>query len=128
MSLPALALLKLVCWQDRRLRSPGKDASDLQLIITNYPEAGNQERLWEEFLDWTQENDFDHDETGARMIGHGIAPLLNADGRSRITALLDVQSATDAPGALPVEMNTQHPERAIRLLSALLRGFREIAE
>ena len=28
-SLPALALLKLVCWQDRHYQSPRKDASDL---------------------------------------------------------------------------------------------------
>jgi predicted nucleotidyltransferase len=124
-SLPALALLKLVCWQDRHLRSPRKDASDLQLIITNYLKAGNEERLWDEFVDWTQEHDFDYEESGFRMLGHDVALLLDAGGRTRITALLEAQSDTDAPGALPVEMNSQRPEQAIRLLSALLRGLKE---
>ena len=124
-SLPALALLKLVCWQDRRLRSPGKDASDLQLIMTNYLEAGNQERLWDAFVDWTQAHDFDYAETGARMLGHDIALLLDADGRTQLTTLLDAQTDTDARGALPVDMNRQRPEQAMRLLLALLRGLTE---
>ncbi|MCC7126620.1 MAG: nucleotidyl transferase AbiEii/AbiGii toxin family protein [Acidobacteria bacterium] len=126
-SLPALALLKLVCWQDRRLRSPRKDASDLQLVVSNYLEAGNDTRLWQEFVHWTQENDFDYEAAGARMLGHDIALLLEADGRNRITALLEVQTDLEAPGALPIEMNDQRPEQAIRLLAELLRGLREQA-
>lgn len=41
-SLPALALLKLVCWHDRQYESPGKDAQDLLLILRNYLHAGNE--------------------------------------------------------------------------------------
>ncbi|MGE3773300.1 MAG: nucleotidyl transferase AbiEii/AbiGii toxin family protein [Gammaproteobacteria bacterium] len=124
-SVPALALLKLVCWQDRRMRSPRKDASDLQLIITHYLEAGNEARLWEEFVQWTQEDDFDYEATSARMLGHDIAQLLDVDGRRRITALLEVQANFKELGSLPIEMNGQRPEQAIRLLSELLRGLRE---
>lgn len=124
-TLPALALLKLVCWQDRHVRWPRKDASDLQLIIASYLQAGNEARLWDEFVHWTQEDDFDYDASGARMLGHDIAPLLDAGGRRRITALLEAQSRVEAPGTLPVEMNSHSPERAIRLLSSLLQGLGE---
>jgi len=124
-SIPALALLKLVCWQDRHLGSPKKDGLDLQLIITNYLKAGNEERLWEEFLHWTQEDDFDYAATGARMLGCDIALLLDAEGRHRIAELLEGQCALEQPGALPLEMNNKRPEQAIDLLSALLRGLRE---
>jgi len=124
-TLPALALLKLVCWQDRHLRSPRKDASDLQLIIANYLRAGNEARLWDEFPQWTQEEDFDYDAAGARMLGHDIALLLDAGGRTRVTALLEAQSDPEAPGTLPLEMNRHIPERAIQRLSALLQGLGE---
>jgi predicted nucleotidyltransferase len=124
-TLPALALLKLVCWQDRHLRSPRKDAVDLQLIIASYLAAGNEARLWGELVQWTQEDDFDYDAAGARMLGYDIALLIDAGGRSRITALLEAQSDVDERGRLPLEMNSHRPELAIRMLSALLQGLRE---
>jgi len=67
-SLPGLALLKLVCWNDRHTRSPIKDAVDLDFIIANYLAAGNEERLWGEFVSWTQEDGFDWEMAGARML------------------------------------------------------------
>ena len=127
-TLPALALLKLVCWQDRHLRSPKKDASDLQLIIANYLAAGNEARLWAEFVHWTQEDGFDYDAAGARMLGYDIAALLDPGGRERVTALLEGQSQVEALGALPVEMNSHSPERAIQMLSSLLHGLREAGQ
>ena len=125
-TLPALALLKLVCWQDRHLRSPRKDASDLQLIIANYLAAGNEARLWEEFVQWTQEDDFDYDTAGARMLGHDMALLIDSDGRSRISGLIETQSDPEARGRLPSEMNRHRPELAIRMLAAVLQGFDEV--
>ena len=47
-SLPALALLKIWAWKDRRYTAPGKDASDLWMFLRHYAEAGNQDRLYGE--------------------------------------------------------------------------------
>jgi len=127
-TLPALALLKLVCWQDRHVRWPRKDATDLQLIIASYLPAGNEARLWDEFVHWTQEDDFDYEAAGARMLGHDIARLLDAGGRERVGALLEGQSHVEALGALPVEMNSHSPERAIQMLSSLLQGLQEAGQ
>jgi len=124
-TLPALVLLKLVCWQDRHLRSPRKDASDLQLIITNYLQAGNENRLWDEFLAWTQEGDFDYALAGARMLGRDIGILLDGGGRDRVARLLSEQSSEDRAGLLPLEMNQAEPERPRRLLAAMLQSLRE---
>jgi predicted nucleotidyltransferase len=44
-SLPALALLKIVCGQDRHHASPRKGAHDLKMILHHYLEAGNEARL-----------------------------------------------------------------------------------
>lgn len=68
-SLPALALLKIVCWRDRHYKAPRKDAQDLQMILQHYLAAGNEPRLWDEFVDWTPQDDFDYESAGPRMLG-----------------------------------------------------------
>jgi hypothetical protein len=46
--LPALALLKIWAWEDRRYTTPGKDASDLWMFLRHYAEAGNEDRLYDQ--------------------------------------------------------------------------------
>ena len=122
-SLPALALLKIVCWQDRHCQYPGKDAHDLDLIIRNYLFAGNEERLWDTFTSWTMEDDFDFERAGARMLGHDIRSLLDEEGVQRIGGILSEQSDQDMPGLLPNEMSADDPEKARALLEATLGGI-----
>lgn len=122
-SLSALALLKLVCWQDRHYQSPRKDASDLQMIMLHYLDAGNEPRLWDEFVDWTQEEDFEYELVGPRMLGRDLAHLLDAPGQKQIAQLLLQQVDTAAPCILPNEMNTNDPDRAVAWLQAVLRGL-----
>ncbi|MGB3429806.1 MAG: nucleotidyl transferase AbiEii/AbiGii toxin family protein [Burkholderiaceae bacterium] len=124
-SLPALAMLKLVCWQDRHYTSPRKDAFDLQLIVTNYLSAGNEARLWSEFVEWTQEEDFEYELVGPRMLGHDIRPLLDAKGMERMSKALSEQTDSARPARLANQMNPDDPERARALLEALLVGLIE---
>jgi len=48
-SLPMLAVLKVLAWKDRHRFTQGKDAVDLQLLLRRYLEAGNVDRLYAEF-------------------------------------------------------------------------------
>jgi predicted nucleotidyltransferase len=122
-SLAALAVLKIVCWQDRHYTSPRKDANDLQMILHYYLEAGNETRLWDEFVDWTQDEDFDYELAGPRMLGHDICRLLNQSGRDLVANVLLRQVGTSEPGLLPNEMNSGEPDRAVAWLEALLHGL-----
>ncbi len=122
-SLPALAWLKIVCWQDRHRRSPGKDAQDLQLILNHYMEAGNEPRLWDEFVAWTQQDGFDYLMAGARMLGQDFRRELDAPARARIAGIVAPQAGTEQPGVLPNEMNPRNPAQAVAQLQALLRGM-----
>lgn len=124
-SLAGLALLKIVCWQDRHYRSPRKDAQDLQMILCNYLHAGNEDRLWSEFVAWTTEDGFDYERSGARMLGHDMRLLLDEDGVNRIGKLLSKQVDPDRPALLPNEMNPADPDRARALLYAVLSVLRE---
>ncbi len=119
--LPALALLKLVAWEDRHRRSPGKDAADLDLIIRNYlAVSANAQRLWSEFIEWTESADFDYEHGGARMLGHDLHRLVDENGRKKVSEILRTQIET---GELPQEMNRRAPEGARGLLQALLKGL-----
>lgn len=124
-SLPALALLKFIAWQDRHYRAPRKDAQDLALIAVNYLELGNIDRLGNEFLAWTEEDNFDLAHAGARMLGVDIAKLLDEAGRERLAAIVAEQADIEAPGLLPQEMFPQDTERARALLDGILDGLYE---
>lgn len=124
-SLPALALLKIVAWQDRYHRAPGKDAHDLMLIAANYLSVGNKERLWNEFLDWTQQENFDVSHAGARMLGVDIGKLVDGAGANRVAAILAEQADTQRPGLLPQQMHPHDPDRARALLRGMLEGLIE---
>ena len=124
-SLPALALLKLVAWQDRHLRSPRKDAHDLMLIASSHLELGNAERLWNEFSTWTDDENFDYQRAGGRMLGHDIRTLVDARGAGKLATILEAQSSETVPGPLPEEMSRLDPGRARMLLAGILSGVTE---
>lgn len=122
-SLPALALLKIVCWQDRHYASPRKDAHDLQMILRHYLAADNESRLWDEFVGWTQNDDFYYELAGPRMLGHDIRRMLDKPGLDQVANVLLQQTDSGKPGLLPNEMNSTDPDRALAWLNALLRGL-----
>lgn len=124
-SLPALALLKIIAWQDRHYRAPRKDAQDLALIAANYLDLGNMNRLGEEFLAWMEEDNFDLTHMGARMLGVDMAKLLDEAGRERLAAIVAEQADAEAPGLLPQEMFPQDADRARMLLDGILEGLYE---
>ncbi len=124
-SLPALALLKIVCWEDRHYASPLKDAHDLHLILKNYLRAGNEQRLWDEFRHWTDEEAFQYELAGARMLGLDVGALLGDSGIDRVAGVLSEQADADNPGPLPGEMNAYEPDSARALLEAMLSGILE---
>lgn len=124
-SLPALALLKLIAWQDRHYRAPKKDAEDLMLIVGDYLDLGNQERLWIEFPSWAEEDEFDTRRAGARMLGVDIADLLDDAERERVAQILAEQADSDTPGLLPQEMNPFDADLARAMLGSVLEGLIE---
>lgn len=123
-SLPAFALLKIVAWEDRHRRYPIKDATDLNLILKNYLAVQeNQQRLWNDFNEWTESADFDVEQSAARMLGHDIRSLVNEPGFRKLTGILRAQLDQGGLGQLQQEMNSRAPEHAHALLTALHDGL-----
>lgn len=103
----------------------GAFARDLHLILRNYLHAGNEHRLWDDFLDWTQEDDFRYEIAGAQMLGHDVRALLDEESIYRIVGVLSEQADSNIPARLPSEMDAHEPDGARALLDAMLGGVLE---
>ena len=58
------------------------------MILRNYLDAGNADRLWDEFIGWTEDENFEAELAGPRMLGHDVCLLLDNDGIRRVEAIL----------------------------------------
>ncbi|ART55011.1 hypothetical protein CBP36_10710 [Acidovorax carolinensis] len=97
-SMPALAMLKITAWQDRKLTHPGRDAPDLLLYLRHYLECDNYEYAGTQHADLFEVDDFDHEEVSARLLARDMLPLMDAPAARRIVAIL--QPETDEQGPL----------------------------
>lgn len=75
-SLPALALLKVWAWKDRKYTTPGKDAADLWMLLRHYAEAGNEDRLYGSEAEVLTTFGFDLEEAGAWLLGKDARGVL----------------------------------------------------
>lgn len=123
-SLPALAILKIAAWMERRHVQPGKDAYDLRLILRHYLDAGNRERLYTEAAHLLERGDFDYEAAGAWLLGHDMASLLAADAKIKVAALLERESNPNGLLALVGDIRND-TQAVLILLSAMTRGFLE---
>lgn len=121
-SLPGLAVLKLMAWKERRLSQPRKDAFDLALVLQTYLDAGNHERLYTEAAHLLDRDDFDFELAGAWLLGHDMAQLLPASAQLPIGDLLsresDPRGAARLVGDMPLD-----PGRGLALLQSVAEGF-----
>lgn len=122
-SLPALAILKLIAWSERRLIEPGKDAGDLLLILRNYLAAGNHERLDAEGP-YLLGSPFDYEAASGWLLGKDMALLLDAAGRERLARIIAGEADEAGQMRLAGDM-AREPDRPLALLRALEEGFTE---
>jgi predicted nucleotidyltransferase len=116
-------MMKLIAWQDRHYKSPLKDAQDLTLLVSNYLDMGNQERLWSEFAAWSDEPDYDLLRLGPRMLGIDVARQAGSEGRAYLIDIVARQADPGDPSLLAREMLPHDPVRAALMLSGILEGL-----
>lgn len=127
-SLPAMAILKLFAWQDRRHSTHGKDGEDLWVLLRNYLDAGQVERIYEEELRLLDEPDFDLDRAGAWLLGKDSRKVLDLGEKPAM--LLDALRGilireTDPEGSLALvsDLRAARPDQGLDLLMAFRKGL-----
>lgn len=121
-ALPMLMVLKLLAWKQRRLSQPGKDAADIWLLLRHYLQAGNGDRLYDEFPHLLALEHFDVNEAGAWMLGHDARELLSGgEDTYALDEVLKISSAeADPDGALTLvrDIRNEPAQTTLDLLSA----------
>jgi predicted nucleotidyltransferase len=127
-SLTGLALLKLIAWSDRQYE---RDAQDFALIMRHYLDAGNQDRLYGErgdCLDLLNDEDFDYDRAGARVLGRDIGRTLSEESRAVIEQVVSAEDEVARFAAAMVRNNANYQgnsDTALAMLKALRQGLSE---
>jgi predicted nucleotidyltransferase len=129
--LPALALLKIWAWTDRRYTAPGKDASDIWMFFRHYADAGNQDRLYgEEAEAALAAYDFDLETAAAWLLGkdarevlaHGHDPRRSLEN---LDAILKPEIDPEGALRLVAQMPPGDRDRQLSLLTAFCAGLFE---
>ncbi len=121
-SIPALALLKVIAWQDRKHSHPGRDADDLLLYLRSYMDCGNIDRAARDHGDLFMAEDYDHEATGAQLLGRDIALLLDKPAIERVLDILLPQADAQGPLLLASQSGLDL-EQARRLIAAVCDGL-----
>ncbi len=127
------SLLKIFSWDDRSGMDRIKDARDFFLILRHYAEAGNESRLYEQEAQLLEEEDYDLEKAGARLLGRDIATLSRPKSLQKIITILAGQTGEQERYALAeeaVENRSFFAEQFthnLQLLEKLKQGMVEIA-
>ena len=129
-SLPGLALMKIISWHNRYPERK-RDAKDLILLVRNYLDTGNEERLYNEEADLLEDENFDYLRASARLLGRDIASILSPNTTKTILEILDretgdqdryrlIEDMREAPGGF-----SSNFEENLQLLEELKSGILE---
>lgn len=121
-SIPALALLKLLTWWDRRA-STTRDAIDLATMIDWYSSGTYLDRLYDNEMDVLARHDFDPASAGAWLLGSHMAGLLDDAG---VAALLRIVEDDDALARLANDTDVPSPRGQV-WVRAMSEGIRDAA-
>lgn len=124
-SIPGIAVLKIFAWMDRGLEDP-KDAIDLVILLRQYHEAGNQDRVYEDAISALEEVGYDLELAGAWLLGRDASAMAQPTTRQKLEALFaDPERleglVTDMSRAIRVRDDAQEYSR--RLLEQFVKGF-----
>lgn len=123
-SLPALALLKITAWQDRKHTHPGRDAGDLMLYLQHYLDCGRYDHAAENYPELFEAPDYDHAVTGARLLGRDLRQLLDETATARVLEIL--QPEADAQGRrLLAQQSRLDSDLAIKMIAGLCEGLQQ---
>jgi predicted nucleotidyltransferase len=125
-SLPGLAVLKLLAWNDRRYDS-SKDAQDLALLLGLYGEYA-KDRLFDSEQDLMERHGFDMELAGAELLGQDIGTMVSEITAPHLRGILCDRNEDETPNEQLVrDISRYIPGReyptAEDMLKCFLSGF-----
>jgi predicted nucleotidyltransferase len=122
-SLPAMAVLKMLAWHDRPERD--KHASDVLLILRNYYQAGQFDRLYADAVDLLEAYEYDLELSGAALLGRDVRRDVAQGARTQVIDVFANEKTFERFSAQMMRSNPGGIERATRFLKAFLLAIHE---
>lgn len=125
-SIPALALLKVTAWHDRKLSDPGRDAPDLLLYLRSYLDCGNLDRATTEHRDLFEVEDYDYELACARLLARDLTRVLDPPSARRVLEILAPEAESEGT-LLLANQSGMNMEKARHLVEAFCRELSRYA-
>ncbi len=126
-SLPGMAVLKIIAWDDRHIEFPTKDAEDLAAILHNYAHAGNTVRLYDKFPEIITDLGGDLEPAGARLLGIDMSAIMSRKTKETVTEILERNTIPEHSDTLVEALCRHLPgsdyERALYMLQNMKKGI-----
>ncbi len=120
----ALAVLKLLAWEDRRGGPAGdKDAQDLIVIGEHYLEVREPPLSTGSEAELLERNRFENRFASAELLGSDMARFDSVEVRQSVVKILKREADPEGPLALARIVSSYEPIAAVRFIRALLKGF-----
>ena len=123
-SLPALALLKVTAWQDRKFTHPGRDAGDLMLYLRHYLDCDKYDHAAQYYPDLFEAPDYVHEVASARLLGRDLRQLLDEAATERILQILQPEADEDGQRLL-AQQSRLDAGLAVTIIAGLCEGLRQ---
>ena len=126
-SLPGMAVLKIIAWHDRHNEFPTKDAADIATLLNYYLDAGNDKRMFDEHSDLMEIENFEFELSGARMLGRDMAKIMSPQTKEMVLDILTLHTDPDKNdsliNAIIIYLPNKNYERGLKLLQNLKTGI-----
>lgn len=123
-SLPALALLKVTAWQDRKLTHPGRDAGDLMLYLRHYLDCDNYDHAAQYYPELFEVPDYVLEVASARLLGRDLRQLLDEAATERVLQILQPESDEQGQRLL-AQQSRLDAGLAVKMIAGLREGLRQ---
>ena len=124
----ALAVLKLLAWEDRRGGPAGdKDAHDLIMIGEHYLEVRKPPLSTVHEAELLERNRFENRFASAELLGSDMARFDSDEVRQSVIRILQREADPEGPLALARIVSNYDPVAEVQFLRALHRGFSELS-
>lgn len=117
-----LALLKLVAWTDRH---SNKDSQDFWLIVKNYLDLGNEERLYSELLHLLEDDNFARIDAGARLLGRDLSKILTEQTEEIILSIFADEKKLQKLASEIYRMEGSFDDDKFNKILAVLESFQK---
>lgn len=126
-SLAGIAVLKITAWKDRN-DVTWKDGEDLALILKNYIDAGNVDRIYSsEGSDILRNVGFDYELASACLLGRDVSSMVNDETRNQLCSIVDDELTADSESLIRAMMPcfSRNYEFARNMLEAFRSALQE---